>query len=77
MDFFLGGGCREMGIHLSLTFFHGARCHGLAVRALELIEVWPHFNLIDDAFLETGESYVPLGGNLQVLYLPRPRGGET
>lgn len=61
----------------SLTFFHGARRHGLAVGALELIKVRPHFDLVDDALLQVGESDVPLRGHLQVLYLPRTRGGQT
>lgn len=63
-------------MNLSLTFFHSACRHGFTVRTLELIEIWPHFNLIDDAFLQTGKSYVPLRGDLQVLHLPRPRGGQ-
>lgn len=61
----------------SLTFFHGARRHGLAVGALELIKVRPHFDLVDDALLQVGKSDVPLRGHLQVLYLPRTRGGQT
>lgn len=59
------------------TFFHGARRHGFTVRTLELIEIWSHLNLINNSFLQTGESYVPLWGDLQVLYLPRPRGGQA
>lgn len=59
------------------TFFHGACRHGFTVRTLELIEIWPHFNLIDNSFLQTRESYVPLWGDLQVLYLPWPWGGQA
>lgn len=66
----------EMRINLWLTFFHGACCHGFTVGALKFIEIRPHFNLIYNAFLQTRESYVPLWGNLQVLYLPRPWGGQ-
>lgn len=62
---------------MDLTFLQGACRHGLAVGALELIKVRSHFNLIDDAFLQIRERYVPLWGHLQVLYLPRPRGGQT
>lgn len=59
------------------TFFHGARRHGFTVRTLELIEIWPHLNLIDYSFLKTRESYVPLWGDLQVLYLPWPWGRQA
>lgn len=63
----------------SLTFFHGARRHGLAVGALELIKVRPHFDLVDDALLEGGEDDAALGRHLHVLRLPgswrrQPRG---
>lgn len=61
----------------SRTFFHGARRHRLTVSALELIKVWPHFDLVDDALLQVGESDVPLRGHLQVLDLPRTRGRQT
>lgn len=59
-----------------LTFLHGACRHGFAVGPLELIEVRPYFNLIDDAFLQTRQSYVPLRRDLQVLNLPGPWGGQ-
>lgn len=67
----------ELWINLWLTFFHGACCHGFAVRTLELIEIRAHLNLIDNSFLQAGESYVPLRGDLQVLYLPRSWGGQA
>lgn len=63
--------------YLWLTFLHGACRHGFAVRTLELIEIWPHLNLVDNSFFQPGESYIPLRGDLQVLYLPRPWGGQA
>lgn len=67
----------EVWINLWLTFFHGACCHGFTVRTLELIEIRPHLNLKYNSFLQAGESYVPLRGDLQVLYLPRSWGGQA
>lgn len=42
------------------TFFCGASRPGLTVHALELIEVGPDLDLIDDAFLEVGEDHTAL-----------------
>lgn len=49
---------------------------GLAVHALELVEVRTDFDLVDDAFLQSREHHAPLRGDLHILALPRSRGGQ-
>ncbi len=49
---------------------------GLAVHALELVEVRTDFDLVDDAFLQSREHHAPLRGDLHILTLPCSWGGQ-
>lgn len=49
---------------------------GLAVHALELVEVRTDFDLVDDAFLQSWEHHASLRGDLHILTLPRSWGGQ-
>ena len=59
------------------TFLSGTGRPGLAVHALELVEVGADLDVVDDALLEAREDHAALRGHLDVLGLPGSWGGQA